>query len=79
MLYVANTLSILCEMGITPFVEINPCVTLTPQRPCILAGATTEPSVSVPMDTLARLAVTAAAGPELEPDGSSVKLYGFLV
>jgi hypothetical protein len=42
-------------------------------------GDTIDPSVSVPTAAAARLAATATADPELEPDGLRSSAYGFLV
>src|SRR6186997_1708223 len=55
----------------------SPIVGLMPTRPLTLAGHTTEPSVSVPTATAARLAAAATALPELEPQGLRSSAYGF--
>jgi hypothetical protein len=47
----------------------SPTVGLIPTTPQYEAGETIEPFVSVPMDAAHKLADTAAAEPELEPDG----------
>lgn len=49
------------------------------QIPATLAGAMSEPSVSVPIDTVAKLAETATAEPLLDPSGVTLRLYAFLV
>jgi hypothetical protein len=51
-----------------PDLPTNPTVGLIPTIPLTDEGLTTEPSVSVPIATAQRLADTAAAEPELEPD-----------
>src|SRR5580698_10537245 len=66
-------------MGMMPFRLISPTVGLMPTRPLIEAGETIEPSVSVPTATAHRLAASAAAEPELEPDGLRSSAYGFRV
>ena len=50
-----------------------------PTTPLALAGQTTLPSVSVPSDTVAKLAEAAAPEPELEPQGLRSIPYGLLV
>ena len=50
-----------------------------PTSPLTDDGETTEPSVSVPIATVHKLAATAAPDPELEPDGLLSKIYGHLV
>ena len=57
----------------------SPTVGLMPTMPLMEEGLTIEPSVSVPTATVQRLAVTAAAEPELEPDVFLSSAYGFLV
>ena len=49
-----------------PALLTRPTVGFTPTRPLALDGQTTEPSVSVPRETAARLAAVAAPDPELE-------------
>jgi hypothetical protein len=56
-------------MGTTPDRLTSPMLGFRPTTPVALAGQTMEPSVSVPTATVARLAATAAADPELEPQG----------
>src|SRR5690554_3906841 len=55
---------------------INPTVGLIPTMECCVAGLNIEPDVSVPTDTMVRLAATAAAEPVLEPPGK-YSPYGF--
>src|SRR5258708_30591180 len=66
-------------MGTTPVRLRRPSVGLMPTSELLLAGDTTEPSVSVPTATEARFAATAAPDPELEPEGLRSSAYGFLV
>jgi hypothetical protein len=47
----------------------SPTVGLIPTTPHMEAGATMEPSVSVPTATVQSPAATATALPELEPQG----------
>ncbi len=63
------TVSWLCAMGMTPARLVSPTVGLMPTTPLTLAGQRIEPSVSVPSETATRLAATAVAEPELEPQG----------
>src|SRR6185369_9012420 len=69
----------LCAMGIIPERLINPSVGLMPTIPVKEEGEVTEPSVSVPTATAQRFAETAAADPELEPEGFRSRTYGFRV
>src|ERR1700733_10685467 len=48
---------------------VRPTVGLIPTTPLALAGQTMLPSVSVPKDTAAKFEETAAAEPELDPQG----------
>ena len=57
------------EIGTTPARLVRPTVGLMPTTPLAFAGQTMLPSVSVPIDTAAKLAETAAPEPELEPQG----------
>src|SRR5712692_4523882 len=57
----------------------NPTVGFIPTMPLIDDGLTIEPSVSVPIAAAQRLAATATADPELEPEGLRSNAYGFLV
>ena len=72
------TVSWVCEIGITPARLTRPTVGLIPTTPQLFAGPTMLPSVSVPMATAVKLADTAAADPELEPDGFVSMMYGLL-
>jgi hypothetical protein len=56
-------------MGMTPARLVSPTVGLMPTTPLAAAGLMIEPFVSVPSATSARLAATAVAEPELEPEG----------
>src|SRR5437588_8412897 len=58
---------------------IRPSVGLMPTRPDADDGQTTEPSVSVPMPTAARLAAIADPVPELDPHALRSSTYGFFV
>src|SRR5215213_2016878 len=60
----------------TPARLVNPTVGLIPTSEHAEEGHTTEPSVSVPKATAVRLAATAAADPELEPQGVRSRAYG---
>src|SRR5436190_18142041 len=71
--------SCVCEIGTTPARLVRPTVGLMPTTPLALAGQTMLPSVSVPSDTAAKLAVAAAPDPELEPHGLRLMPYGLLV
>src|SRR3954463_6059662 len=55
----------------------RPSVGLMPTSPLVCEGDTTDPSVSVPTATAARLAAIAAPDPELEPDVLRSSAYGF--
>src|SRR5690348_17584836 len=66
-------------MGTTPARLVSPTVGLMPTTPFAFAGHTMLPSVSVPNDTAAKLAVAAAPEPELEPHGLRLMPYGLLV
>src|SRR5262252_1280238 len=63
------TVSCVWEMGTTPARLVRPTVGLIPTTPLALAGQTTLPSVSVPSDSVVKLADSAAPEPELEPQG----------
>ena len=56
-------------MGTTPARLVRPTVGLMPTTPLAFAGQTILPSVSVPKDSAAKLADSAAAEPALEPQG----------
>src|SRR5579885_2561465 len=66
-------------MGMIPLRLIKPTVGLRPTTPQMDDGLTTEPSVSLPTATAQRLAATAAADPELEPDGLRASICGLRV
>src|SRR6266566_8940058 len=66
-------------MGTMPARLIKPSVGLIPTMPFADAGETIEPSVSVPTATAQRLAATATAEPELEPEGLRSSEYGLRV
>src|SRR5262245_66003798 len=70
------TVSCVCEIGTTPARLVRPTVGLRPTTPFALPGHTMLPSVSVPRDTAAKLAVAAAPEPELEPQGLRFSPYG---
>src|SRR5262245_36061877 len=56
--------------GITPATEMNPCDGRYPQTPQLLAGARTDPPVSVPMAKSTSPQDTADADPLDEPPGT---------
>src|ERR1700740_2245873 len=58
------TVSCVCEIGTTPARLTSPTVGLMPTTPFALAGQTILQSVSVPKDTVAKLAAAAAPDPE---------------
>src|SRR6266699_3115204 len=60
-----------------PAPSMRPSVGFTPTSEQALDGQTMEPSVSVPMPTVAKLAAIAAPVPELEPHGLRSSAYGF--
>ena len=66
---IGPAVSWLAEIGMMPARLTRPTVGLSPTRPLAVAGHTTDPSVSVPTPTMARLALMAAPVPELEPHG----------
>src|SRR6516162_4779781 len=68
-----------CEIGTTPARLVSPTVGLMPTTPLALPGHTMLPSVSVPSDTVAKLADAAAPEPELEPQGLRSRPYGLWV
>src|SRR6185295_17839422 len=67
------------EIGTTPDRLTRPSVGLIPTTPFWPDGQTIEPSVSVPMATVARSDETEAAEPEDEPHGLRSSTYGLLV
>src|SRR5215470_13905044 len=76
---IGPAVSWLCAMGMIPERLTNPSVGLIPTIPFVVAGQTIEPSVSVPIATLQRLAETATPEPELEPQGLRSSAYGLCV
>jgi hypothetical protein len=56
-------------MGMMPERLTNPTVGLIPTTPFTEAGQLMDPFVSVPIATAQKLADTAAAEPELDPQG----------
>src|ERR1700731_4777499 len=66
-------------MGTTPARLVSPTVSLIAATPLALPGQTTLPSVSVPRETAVKFADTAAAEPELEPQGLRSMPYGLCV
>src|SRR4051812_13197386 len=76
---IGPAVSCVLEMGTIPPRLHRPTVGLRPTIPQALAGETIEPSVSVPIATAHKFAETAAADPELDPDGLRSNAYGFLV
>src|SRR3954447_16293175 len=73
------TVSCVCDIGTTPARLVRPTVGLMPTTPFAFAGQTMLPSVSVPNETVAKLADAAAPDPELEPHGLRLMPYGLLV
>src|SRR5579864_9397127 len=73
------TVSWVCEIGTTPARLVSPTVGLMPTTPLALAGHTMLPSVSVPRETVEKLADSAAPDPELEPQGLRSSPYGLWV
>src|SRR5690606_2545168 len=68
-----------CEIGRMPCRLTRPTVGFSPTTPLIAAGHRMLPSVSVPTLAAARLADTATALPELEPQGLRSSAYGLRV
>src|SRR6202171_6146016 len=68
-----------CEMGTTPARLVSPTVGLIPTTPFTVAGQTMLPLVSLPIDTAVKLADTAAAEPELDPQALRLSEYGLFV
>src|SRR5512142_2701936 len=67
------------EMGTMPLRLTRPTVGFSPTMPQELAGEVMEPSVSVPTAMAHKLAATAAAEPELDPDGLRSSTQGLRV
>src|SRR2546423_1168660 len=76
---IGPAVSWLWAMGTMPLPLTSPTVGLIPTIPLALAGDTMEPSVSVPTAAAHRLAATATADPELDPEGLRSSAYGFRV
>src|SRR6478735_719606 len=76
---IGPAVSWVAEIGIIPDRLSKPTVGLIPTIPQNEAGAIMEPSVSVPMATVQKLAATAAPEPELDPQGFRSRLTGFFV
>src|SRR5581483_4347866 len=70
------TVSWLWEMGTTPDRLVRPTVGLMPTTPHMAPGHSIDPSVSVPIESGAKPAATAAAEPELDPQGDRSRAYG---
>src|SRR6187200_3079114 len=62
-----------------PACDTSPTVGFSPTTALCAEGQTIDPSVSVPMANLHRLAAGATPDPELEPQGSAPRSYGFRV
>src|SRR5215831_21375337 len=73
------TVSWVCEMGTTPPRLVRPTVGLIPTTLLTFPGHTMLPSVSVPIETAAKLAAAAAAEPELDPQALRSSEYGLCV
>src|SRR6185312_12622131 len=67
------------EIGMMPLRLQRPTVGLMPTMPQMLDGEMIEPSVSVPMPTVANVAAIAAPVPLLEPLVFRSSTYGFRV
>src|SRR4051794_26162525 len=78
-LAIGPAVSCLADSGTTPDRLTRPSVGLMPTAPFWPEGQTIEPSVSVPIATVARLAATPAPEPEDEPHGLRSSTYGLLV
>src|SRR5262245_17285355 len=75
---IGPAVSCVCEIGMMPVRETRPTVGLKPTSAQLLDGETIEPSVSVPTVRAQRFAAPAVPDPELEPEGSRSRTYGFL-
>src|SRR3954453_2354950 len=69
----------LCAIGMMPARLTRPSVGLIPTNTDADDGKTTEPSVSVPIPTVARFAAIADPVPELDPHALRSSTYGFFV
>src|SRR5262245_64827639 len=76
---IGPAVSCCAEIGTTPLRLTRPSVGLMPTSSFCPDGHTIEPSVSVPMVTVARFAAAATAEPLLEPQGLRSSTYGLLV
>src|SRR6267378_420182 len=76
--HMGPAVSWLCAMGMIPARLTRPTVGFMPTRPQAFDGLTTEPSVSVPTPAAAKLALTEAPVPELDPLGFRSSTNGFL-
>src|SRR5450432_2848978 len=65
------------EIGMIVLRLTSPTVGLIPTSEHVADGLTIEPLVSLPIAAAQKLAATAAAEPELEPDGVRSSAYGF--
>ena len=68
---IGPAVSWLAAIGRIPARLISPTVGFTVTSPFALAGDSSEPDVSVPIETAANPAATATAEPELDPPGST--------
>src|ERR1700722_8728081 len=68
-----------CEIGTTPARLTRPTVGFIAATPFAFPGQTMLPSVSLPNDTVTKLAEAAAAEPALEPHGFRLIPYGLFV
>src|SRR6059058_1396418 len=73
------TVSCVWEIGTTPARLVRPTVGLRATTPFALPGQTMLPSVSLPNETVVKLAEAAAPEPALEPHGLRSSEYGLLV
>src|SRR5438128_10738555 len=72
------TVSGVWEIGTTPARLTRPTVGLRATTPFALPGQTMLPSVSLPNETVVKLAEAAAPEPALEPHGLRSSAYGLL-
>ena len=73
------TVSWVCEIGTTPPRLTSPIVGFSPTTALTFPGQTMLPSVSLPRLTAVKLAATAAADPELDPQALRSSEYGLPV
>src|SRR2546423_15698677 len=76
---IGPAVSCAAEIGITPERLTRPSVGLTPTALFLPDGHMIDPSVSVPIATVARCADAPTAEPLLEPQGLRSSTYGLLV